>query len=97
MKKLEKSFKKYGDQFKQILRKGKYAVYQRTSKAGSRAFEVIKVSQHNGYKLGKNFIEPAEIYPGSSLWGIQGWTIVNKNDAEQQFNNLINGRKRKQS
>ena len=89
MKKLEKKFTKYGDKFNQEKRKGNVAMYSRTSKGGGVSYEIIKVGRHNGYKLGKNFIEPSEIYPGSSLWGIQGWTSTDIESATERYNKLL--------
>ena len=89
MKKLDKKFTKYGDKFNLEKRKGKVAMYSRTSKSGDVSYEIIKVGRHNGYKLGKNFIEPSEVYPGSSLWGIQAWTSNDLESANERYNNLL--------
>lgn len=89
MKKLEKKFTKYGDKFNQEKRQGNVAMYSRTSKGGDVSYEIIKVGRHKGYKLGKNFIEPSEIYPGSSLWGIQGWTSTDIKSATERYNKLL--------
>ena len=68
-------FKKKGFVYTQLKREGKRAIFQQT-RAGSAVnnYEVVKIGRHNGYVMGGMNIEPAETYPGSSLWGIAGWT-----------------------
>lgn len=92
MKKLQKEFKKYGENFSQVVRKNGFAIYSRSSNGKVTNYEVIKINKHNGYSLGGNLIEAAEVYPGSSLWGKQGWTCVSLNKAEDRLDDLINGR-----
>ena len=48
-------------------------------------YEVVKISRHNGYKMGGSFIKAAETYPGASLWGLQGWTCTTMERAEEQY------------
>ena len=68
-------FHKKGFQYNQLKRDGMKAIFQQT-KQGSimNNYEVVKLGRHNGYTMGGMMIEPAETYPGSSLWGIAGWT-----------------------
>ena len=51
-------------------------------------YEVVKLGRHNGYQMGGVFIEPAETYPGSSLWGITGWTCASIDSALMRYNQL---------
>ena len=51
-------------------------------------YEVVRISSHNGYKLGNSYLEPAEIYPGTSLWGLRGWTCTSLDRAEQMYDEL---------
>ena len=88
MKKIEKSFTKYGFNFKQIKRVGDVAIFEQSSpkwERGDVRYEIVKIGKHNGYYLGGSKLEPAETYPGASLWGIQGWTAVTMDQAEKQF------------
>ena len=86
MKKLEKKFIRNGFNHVQIKRTGKVAIYKRWKGEEQYAhYEVIKISNHNGYKLGASFVKPAETYPGGSLWGIQGWTHQDIESAEDNF------------
>ena len=86
MKKIEKSFKKYGMNFKQIKRVGDVAIFEQSHPRWKDVrYEVVKIGRHNGYYLGGSRLEPAETYPGGSLWGIQGWTYLTLDLAEKQF------------
>tara|TARA_R110002050_G_scaffold239747_1_gene375900 strand:+ start:578 stop:880 length:303 start_codon:yes stop_codon:yes gene_type:complete len=86
MKKIEKSFKKYGMDFKQIKRTGCVAIFEQSKPSWSNArYEVVKIGKHGGYYLGGSKLEAAETYPGGSLWGIQGWTHTTLDRAEKQF------------
>ena len=77
MKVLNKEFKSCGFNFKQIKRKDDIAIYRKVPLTGnSDSYEVIKISRHNGYNLGGNFVQPAETYPSNSLWGTHAWTCT---------------------
>jgi len=84
--------------FKQIKRVGDVAIFEQSHPEWRDVrYEVVKIGKHNGYKLGTSYIEPAETYPGNSLWGIQGWTCQTLDAAEERFNMLLkksNGKKR---
>ena len=68
-------------QFKQLKREGDIALYERTVKSSGRqdGYEVIRVTRHNGYTIGKGkkacFVEPAETYPGASQFGKSAWSL----------------------
>ena len=91
MKKVPKSFKSRGFDHKQIKRHGSIAIYERKA-AGSRKqdphWEVIKISKHNGYNLGGNYVSPSETYPSSSMWGTCGWTCSTLAGAEEKYEEL---------
>lgn len=61
---------------RQLKRIGDIALYERTVQCDGRpdGFEVIKITRHNGYEIGKGnkkqFIEAAESYPGASQGGM---------------------------
>lgn len=68
-------FNKKGFQYNQLKRDGMKAIFQQTKQGSTmNNYEVVKLGRHNGYVMGGMMIEPAETYPGSSLWGIAGWT-----------------------
>ena len=86
MKKLEKEFVRSGFYHKLVKRVGNVAIYQRGKlDSDDSHFEVIKISKHNGYKMGGAYIDAAETYPGASLWGLQGWTCTDMERAEEYF------------
>lgn len=90
MKKLEKEFTKCGFNHKLVVRKKDVAIYERQGiTARDPHYEVIRIAKHNGYKIGKQFIEAAETYPGNSLWGIQGWTCQTLEAARERFDKLV--------
>lgn len=82
-------FKKKGFVYTQLKREGNRAIFQQT-RAGSALnnYEVVKIGKHNGYLMGGVMIEPAETYPGSSLWGITGWTCTSIDDAMKRYDDL---------
>jgi hypothetical protein len=83
------TFKKKGFVYHQLKRDGMKAIFQQT-KAGSSLsnYEVVKLGRHNGYLMGGVMIEPAETYPGSSLWGITAWTCCSIDDAMKRYERL---------
>lgn len=89
MKKLDKKFTSKGFNYTEIIREGNKAIY-RQDKDGytTSSFEVVKISKHNGYELNGTKIAPAETYPSTSLWGTQGWTFTNLNDAKKKFKKI---------
>jgi len=82
-------FKKKGFNYKQIKREGMKAIYHQTRDDSSLDnYEVVKLGRHNGYVMGGVAIEPAETYPGSSLWGIMGWTCTDLESANKRYNTI---------
>jgi len=83
------TFKKKGFTYTQLKREGARAIFQQT-RPGSAVnnYEVVKIGRHNGYVMGGMSIEPAETYPGSSLWGITAWTCSSMDAAMQRYDAL---------
>ena len=83
------SFKKKGFVYNQLKREGKKAIFQQTRMGSTISnYEVVKIGRHNGYVMGGVTIEPAETYPGSSLWGITGWTCTSIDEAMKRYEGL---------
>lgn len=86
--------------FKQLKRVKDIAIFEQSSPEWRDVrYEVVKIGRHNGYYLGNSKLEPAETYPGASLWGIQGWTYMTLEDAETKFKEVckrFNNKKTKQ-
>jgi len=82
-------FKKKGFNYKQVRRDGMKAIYLQTRDDSQVSnYEVVRLGRHNGYNMGGSHIEPAETYPGSSLWGIMGWTCTDIESANKRYNQL---------
>lgn len=60
--------------YRQLLRKGMFAVYEQWQLGKLIAYEVIRIMSHNGYEVNGTYIEPAESMPSASAWGIHGFT-----------------------
>ena len=83
-------FKKKGFTYTQLKREGNRAIFQQTREGSClNNYEVVKIGRHNGYLMGGVMIEPAETYPGSSLWGITGWTCTSIDDAMKRYDDLV--------
>lgn len=94
MKKLEKEFTKKGFKFTQVTRKGDVAIYKQVNeklKNSKANYEVVQIKSHNGYEIGGSKIAAAEVYPGSTQWGLLGWTYQDLPTAEKRFKKLIRG------
>ena len=86
MNKVQKKFIKAGFSHELVKRTGVVAIYKRQHpRTPHPHYEIVKISKHNGYKMGGQYIEAAETYPGASLWGLQGWTVADLGRAEVYF------------
>jgi hypothetical protein len=69
---------------RQIAREGSAAVYEQTwigSPEPSVCYEVIRIRRHDGFQIAGRSIEPAEFYPKSEAWGVDGFTLTDKDAA----------------
>jgi hypothetical protein len=83
------TFNKKGFTYTQLKREGNRAIFKQTREGSSLInYEVVKIGKHNGYTMGGAYIEPSETYPGSSLWGIMGWTCTSIDDAIERYTAL---------
>jgi hypothetical protein len=90
MKKIEKIFNRCGFRHEQLQRNGDVAIFKRVQIGCSTShYEVVRFCSHKGYKMGNSYIESAETYPGSSLWGIRGWTYINIESARNKYGELV--------
>lgn len=76
--------------YQKIYREGDLAIYQQTWKGDehSATFEVIRIRRHDGFQIGSRFVEPAEIYPNSKAWGVDGWTVQNEEAAFRKLQEI---------
>jgi hypothetical protein len=89
-KSLRTQFRHDGFDFRKIYRKGDFAIYRQTWKGNvhSAAFEVICIRHREGFQIHGRFVEPAEVYPNSEAWGVDGWTLTNKDAAFAKLREL---------
>jgi hypothetical protein len=82
-KPLPKEFRRGGFEYRQICREDDFAIYQQIRKGNehSAAFEVIRIRRRDGFQIGGRFVEPAEVYPNSQAWGVDGFTVTDKHTA----------------
>jgi hypothetical protein len=80
-KPLPTRFRRDGFDFRQIAREGNAAIYEQTWSGcadPSVSYEVIRIRRREGFQIDGRFIEPAEVYPNSNAWGVDGFTITIK-------------------
>src|SRR5262249_21338422 len=83
-KALPKEFRHDGFEYRQIARQCYVAVYEQIwlgCANPSVAYEVIRVRRRDGFLIGGRFVEPAEVYPNSEVWGTDGFTFTSKDRA----------------
>jgi hypothetical protein len=80
---LQTQFRHDGFNYRQIAREGN-AIYEQSwsnCPNPSVCYEVIRIRRRDGFQIGGRFIEPAEIYPKAEAWGVDGFTLTDKDAA----------------
>jgi hypothetical protein len=88
---LPKEFRRDGFTFRQIAREGNAAIYEQTWNGcpnPSVCYEVIRIRRREGFQIGARFIEPGEVYPNSEAWGVDGFTLTDKDAAFAKLRDL---------
>ena len=83
-----KEFRRDGFNYRQIAREGDVALYeQRWTDCAepSVCYEMIRIRRRDGFQISEKFIEPYEVYPNSDAWGVDGFTVTDRNKAWDQF------------
>ena len=80
-KPLELRFCHDGFDYRRIARKGQAAIYEQSHMGRVLAYEVIRIRRRDGFSIQGKYIEPAEVYPRSEAWGMDGWTVRDKDAA----------------
>jgi hypothetical protein len=83
-KPLPTRFRRDGFNYQQIAREGDAAIYEQRWTAccnPSVSYEVIRIRRREGFQIDGRFVEPAEVYPNSDAWGIDGFTFTDKDAA----------------
>jgi hypothetical protein len=81
---LPAQFRRDGFNYQQIARKGDAAIYEQTWSGCSNpsvAYEVIRIRRREGFQIDGRLVEPAEVYPSSGAWGLDGFTLADKDAA----------------
>jgi hypothetical protein len=88
---LAKEFRRGGFQYRQIAREGNAVIYKQAwlgCAESSPCYEVARIRHREGFRIGNRFVEPAEIYPNSEAWGVDGFTFTSRNKAWAKFSKL---------
>jgi hypothetical protein len=83
-KPLPTRFHRDGFNYRQIAREGHGAIYEQTWSGCSEpsvCYEVIRIRRRDGFQIGVRFVQPAEVYPKSDAWGVDGFTLTDKDAA----------------
>jgi hypothetical protein len=81
---LPKQFRRDGFTFRQIAREENAAIYEQTwngCRNASVCYEVIRIRRREGFQIGDRYVESAEVYPKSEDWGVDGFTLTDKDAA----------------
>jgi hypothetical protein len=81
---LPKEFRRDDFTYRQIARENGAAIYEQTWNGchnPSVCYEVIRIRRREGFEIGSRFVEPAEVYPNSEAWGVDGFTFTDKDAA----------------
>jgi hypothetical protein len=91
---LLKKFRRDGFDYRQIAREGNTAIYKQTWDGCPDAgvcFEVIRIRCREGFEIGGRFVEAAELYPNSEAWGVDGFTLTDRDAAFAKLRALRSG------
>jgi hypothetical protein len=88
---LPKEFRHHGFAYRQIAREKDAAIYEQTCcgcAEPSVCYEVIRVRYRDGFHIGEKFVEPYEVYPNTNSWGVDGFTLTDKDAAFAKLRKL---------
>ena len=91
-KPLPTRFRRDGFTYRQVAREGDAAIYEQTWSGcaePSVCYEVIRIRRRDGFQIGGRFVEPAEIYPKADAWGVDGFTLTDKDGAFAKLRELV--------
>ena len=52
-------------------------------------YEVIRIRRREGFQIGARLVEAAEVYPNSEGWGIDGFTLADRDGAFGKLCELV--------
>ena len=90
-KPLPTRFWRDGFEYRQIARERDAAIYKQTWKGNenSAAFEVVRIRRRLGFQIAGRLVEPAEVYPNAEAWGVDGFTLTDKDAAFAKLRDLV--------
>jgi hypothetical protein len=94
---LPKEFRRDGFTYRQIACEGNAAIYEQTwsgCRNPSICYEVIRIRKREGFQIAGRFVEPAEIYPKSEAWGVDGWTMQDNEAAFRKLREVVSQKAR---
>jgi hypothetical protein len=89
---LATKFRHGGFNFRQIVREGDVAIFEQTWSGcpdPSVCYEVVRIRRHDGFEIAGKRIEPAEFYPKSESWGVDGFTLTDRDRAFAKLRELM--------
>ena len=86
-------FKHGGFNYRQITREGDVAIYeQRWRDSENVCYEVVRIRRHEAKTFPGGESSPArEAYPTSAVWGLDGFTLIEKDKAFAKLRTLRSG------
>jgi hypothetical protein len=89
---LPTQFSRDGFNYRQIAREGDAAIYEQTWSRcpnPSVCYEVIRIRRRESFQIDGRLVEPAEVYPNSDSWGVDGFTLTDKDAAFAKLMEVI--------
>jgi hypothetical protein len=77
-------FPKDGFNYREIMRDNNAAIYEQTWNGCPNptiSYEVIRIRRREGFEISGRFVEPAEVYPKSEAWGVDGFSLTDRDAA----------------
>ena len=90
-KPLPTQFRHDGFEYRQIARERDAAIYEQRwggCTDPSVCYEVIRIRHREGFQIGARLVEAAEVYPNSEAWGVDGFTLTDKDTAFAKLRQL---------
>jgi hypothetical protein len=85
-------FQHGGFNYREIARERNAAIYEQRWNGCSDpsvCYEVIRIRRRDGFQICGRFIQPAEVYPNSDAWGVDGFTLTDKDAAFAKLRELV--------
>lgn len=90
-KPLPTQFRHNGFEYRRIAHERNAAIYEQ--RWGGCAdpgvcYEVIRIRRREGFQIGARLVEAAEVYPNSEAWGVDGFTLTDRDAAFAKLREL---------